>query len=250
VQVRDKEATPKLIGPLQDELNRQVPGAWITVRQLQTNPVETPVEVLITGQADTDPRTESDDIRSLRGYRIQVMDIVRQSPGIAVLRDDWSPDSPQMKIEIDPDRANLVGIRTPMSQHPRLPPLAETRWVYIRRGIRTSRLLSASGRRIARGFHRSKISTSTHRKRMSKSIAFGGDVERHPRDGADSASRTLPNLIYLVLPTPGVLASEVLAPIEPKLIALKKSLPPGYQLQIGGERQSKLMDSRISLSFF
>jgi hypothetical protein len=65
VQVRDKEATPKLIGPLQGELNKQVPGAWITVRQLQTNPVETPVEVLITGQADTDPRTERK-----RGYPI------------------------------------------------------------------------------------------------------------------------------------------------------------------------------------
>src|SRR5438132_3746634 len=38
VHVRHKEATPKLIGPLQDELNKQVPGAWITVRQLQTNP--------------------------------------------------------------------------------------------------------------------------------------------------------------------------------------------------------------------
>src|ERR1700675_1610823 len=110
VQVRDKEATPKLIGPLQDELNKQVPGAWITVRQLQTNPVETPVEFLITGQADTDPRTESGDIRSLLAIASQAMDIVRQSPGIAVLRDDWSPDSPQMKIEIDPDRANLVGI--------------------------------------------------------------------------------------------------------------------------------------------
>src|SRR5438046_8316952 len=110
VQVRDKEATPKLIGPLQDELNKQVPGAWITVRQLQTNPVETPVEVLITGQADTDPRTENADIRSLRAIASQAMDIVRQSPGIAVLRDDWSPDSPQMKIDIDPDRANLIGI--------------------------------------------------------------------------------------------------------------------------------------------
>ena len=64
VQVRDKEATPKLIGLLQDELNKQVPGAWITVRQLQTNPVETPVEVLISGQADTDPRTEADPIPS------------------------------------------------------------------------------------------------------------------------------------------------------------------------------------------
>jgi multidrug efflux pump subunit AcrB len=110
VQVRDKEATPKLIGPIQEELNKQVPGAWITVRQLQTNPVETPVEVLISGQADTDPQTESEDIRSLRTIASEAMDIVRQSPGIAVLRDDWSPDSPQMKIEIDPDRANLVGI--------------------------------------------------------------------------------------------------------------------------------------------
>jgi len=58
VQVTDKEATPKLIGPLQSALNKQVPGAWITVRQLQTNPVETPVEILISGQADTDPRAE------------------------------------------------------------------------------------------------------------------------------------------------------------------------------------------------
>src|SRR5438552_10785733 len=66
VQVRDKEATPKLIGPLQDELNKEVPGAWITVRQLQTNPVETPVEVLLTGRAKPNRRTESEDILSLR----------------------------------------------------------------------------------------------------------------------------------------------------------------------------------------
>src|SRR5947208_3637284 len=44
VQVSDKEATPKLIGHLQNALNKQVPGSWITVRQLQTNPVQTPVE--------------------------------------------------------------------------------------------------------------------------------------------------------------------------------------------------------------
>src|SRR5437773_5134966 len=110
VQVRDKEATPRLIGPIQRELNEQVPGAWITVRQLQTNPVETPVEVLISGQADTDPRTASEDIRSLRAIASQALDIVRQSPGIAVLRDDWGPDSIQMKIQTEPDRANLVGI--------------------------------------------------------------------------------------------------------------------------------------------
>src|SRR5258708_13002035 len=86
VQVRDKEATPKLIGPLQDELNKQVPGAWITVRQLQTNPVETPVEVLISGQADTDPRTESEDIRSLRPHTPPTHVIVPLPPGISHFR--------------------------------------------------------------------------------------------------------------------------------------------------------------------
>jgi len=46
------------------------------------------------------------------------MDIVRQSPGIAVLRDDWSPDSPQMKIEIDQIAQTSWELRTPMSQPP------------------------------------------------------------------------------------------------------------------------------------
>jgi multidrug efflux pump subunit AcrB len=110
VQVSDKELTPKIIGPLQSALSRQVPGAWITVRQLQTNPVETPVEILISGQADTDAKDEATDIQTLRGIARQAIDVLRQSPGIAVMRDDWSPDSPQVKIQTDPDRANVVGI--------------------------------------------------------------------------------------------------------------------------------------------
>src|SRR5947208_3881562 len=97
VQVRDKQATPKLIGPLQSALNKQVPGAWITVRQLQTNPVETPVELLISGQADTDPRAEIRDIQTLRTLVSQAMDGVRQSLGAPVLWDDCGPESPQVK---------------------------------------------------------------------------------------------------------------------------------------------------------
>jgi len=44
----------------------------------------------------------------------------------------------------------------------------------------------------------------------------------------------------LCFPKPGVLASEILGPIEPKLNALKSSLPPGYQLQIGGEKAKQV----------
>src|SRR5882757_2464330 len=89
VQVSDKELTPKIIGPLQAALSREVPGAWITVRQLQTNPVETPVEILISGQADTDVKDEPADIQTLRGIALQATNVLQQSPGIAVMRDDW-----------------------------------------------------------------------------------------------------------------------------------------------------------------
>src|SRR6202023_2235099 len=94
VQVSDKDLTPKIIGPLQSALSRNVPGAWITVRQLQTNPVETPVEILISGQSDTDIKDEAADIQTLRGIATRTISVLQQSPGIAVMRDDWSPDSP------------------------------------------------------------------------------------------------------------------------------------------------------------
>ncbi len=110
VEITDKEASPKLARPIQDALDKEVPGAWITVRQLQTNPVENPVELLISGQADVDARNEASDIRTLRQIARQAEDIVSQAPGISVLRDDWFPDDVQQRIQIDPDRANVVGI--------------------------------------------------------------------------------------------------------------------------------------------
>ena len=110
VEVTDKEASPKLARPIQDALDKEVPGAWVTVRQLQTNPVENPVELLISGQEDVDPRNEVSDIRTLRQIAGQAQDIVRQARGIAVLRDDWFPDDVQQRIQIDPDRANVAGI--------------------------------------------------------------------------------------------------------------------------------------------
>src|SRR5271167_94813 len=110
VEITDKEASPKLARPIQDALDKEVPGAWITVRQLQTNPVDNPVELLISGQEDVDARNEASDIRTLRQIAAQAQDIVRQAQGIAVLRDDWFPDNVQQRIQIDPDRANVAAI--------------------------------------------------------------------------------------------------------------------------------------------
>src|SRR5216684_2111332 len=248
VQVRDKEATPKLIGPLQDELNKQVPGAWITVRQLQTNPVETPVEVLMSGQADTDPRTEAEDIRSLRTIASQAMDIVRQSPGIAVLRDDWSPDSPQMKIEIDPDRANLVGITNADVATSTAAAISGDPVGIYKEGNKNIpivvRLRPQDRARLSQVENLYVNSSQENVKVPLLSVATLKDILETARIRRREHFRTLSILCF---PAPGILASEVLAPIEPKLIALKKSLPPGYQLQIGGEK-AKQVDGFTNLA--
>jgi multidrug efflux pump subunit AcrB len=241
VQVRDKEATPKLIGPLQYELNKQVPGAWITVRQLQTNPVETPVEVLISGQADTDPRTESEDIRSLRTIASQAMDIVRQSPGISVLRDDWSPDSPQMKIEIDPDRANLVGITNADVAMSTAAAISGSPVGIYKEGNKNIpivvRLRPQDRARLSQIENLYVNSSQENVKVPLLSVATLKDILETARIRRREHFRTLSILCF---PSPGVLASEVLAPIELRLIGLKKSLPPGYQLQIGGEKAKQV----------
>jgi multidrug efflux pump subunit AcrB len=59
IQLRDKDATPAVIGPLQSALSQEIAGAYVTVHQLQTNPVEFPVEVQISGTSDVDPSQET-----------------------------------------------------------------------------------------------------------------------------------------------------------------------------------------------
>jgi multidrug efflux pump subunit AcrB len=248
VQVSDKEATPKLIGPLQDALNKQVPGAWITVRQLQTNPVETPVEILISGQADTDPRTESQDIQTLRTLASQVMTAVGQSPGIAVLRDDWAPDSPQVDIEIDPDRANVVGITNADVANSSAAAISGAPVGTFKEGDKSipivARLRPQDRAQLSQVKSLYVYSSRQDTRVPLLSVASVRNILETGRIRRREHFRTISILCF---PVPGVLASEVLGPIESKLKVLKNSLPPGYQLQIGGEK-AKQDDGFLNLA--
>ena len=237
VQVSDKEATPKLIRPLQAALNKQVPGAWITLRQLQTNPVETPVEILIAGQADTDPRKEVQDIQTLRTLASQVMNVFRQSPGVAVLRDDWAPDSPQVKIEIDPDRANLVGITNADVANSSAAAISGAPVGTFKEGDKSipivARLRPQDRAQLSQIKSLYVYSSRQDTRVPLLSVATVRNILETGRIRRREHFRTISILCF---PAPGVLASEVLGPIESKLKDLQNRLPPGYQLQIAGEK--------------
>src|SRR5271167_1718357 len=40
----------------------------------------------------------------------QVQDILRPIRGVQVVQNDWFEESPEVKLKIDPDRANLAGL--------------------------------------------------------------------------------------------------------------------------------------------
>ena len=249
VEITDKEASPKLARPIQDALDKEVPGAWVTVRQLQTNPVENPVELLISGQEDVDPRNEVSDIRALRQIAGQAQDIVRQAGGIAVLRDDWFPDDVQQRIQIDPDRANVAGITNADVAGASATAMSGTTVGVFKEGDKNipivARLRMEERAQLADIKNLYVYSSQTNNRVPLLSIATVGNSLETGRIARREHFRTISILCY---PQPGVLASEILGPILPKLQQFKKNLPPGYQLRIGGEN-AKQVDGFTNLKF-
>jgi multidrug efflux pump subunit AcrB len=249
VEITDKEASPKLARPIQDAMDKEVPGAWVTVRQLQTNPVENPVELLISGQEDVDPRNELSDIRTLRQIAGQAQDIVRQAGGIAVLRDDWFPDDVQQRIQIDPDRANVAGITNADVADASATAMSGAPVGVFKEGDKNipivARLRMEERAQLADIKNLYVYSSQTNNRVPLLSIATVGNSIETGRIARREHFRTISILCY---PQPGVLASEVLGPVLPKLQQVEKNLPPGYQLRIGGE-SAKQIEGFTNLKF-
>jgi multidrug efflux pump subunit AcrB len=236
VEITDKEESPKLARPIQDALDKEVPGAWITVRQLQTNPVENPVELLISAQEDVDATKEVSDIRALRQIARQAQDIVAQAPGVAVLRDDWFPDEVQARIQIDSDRANVAGITNADVAGASAAAMSGTAVGTFKEGDKNIPIVARlrMQERAQLGDIKNLYVYSSHNSNRVPllSVATIGNFLETGRVVRREHFRTISILCY---PQPGVLASEVLNSVLPKLQDFQKNLPPGYQLRIGGE---------------
>src|SRR5258708_34597050 len=80
------------------------------MNQLQTNTVEFPLEVRIANTSDVNPIDEPADNRTLLMYGEKAAAILRNAPGVAMTQTDWLNEAPQLKLNIDPDRANFAGL--------------------------------------------------------------------------------------------------------------------------------------------
>src|SRR5258707_5365483 len=176
------------------------------------------------------------------------MDILRPSPGVSVLRDDWGPDSPQVKIEIDPDRANLVGISNADVANSSAAAISGATMGIFKEANKNipivARLRSQDRAQLSQIKSLYVYSSQQNTRVPLLSVATVRNILETGRIRRREHFRTISILCF---PAPGVLASEVLRPIESNLKDLQNRLPPGYQMQIAGER-AKQVDGFTNLA--
>src|SRR6266404_1447586 len=247
IQLGDKEITSELIEPLQAALSAEIPGAYVTVHQLQTNPVEFPVEVQISGISDVDPKQEPEDIQNLRRLAGQVQDILRSARRVQVVQNDWFEESPEVKLKIDPERANLAGLTNRDVANSATAAISGSTVTALREGNQQIpvivRLRSRERAQLSDVQNLYVFSQQSPQKLPLRSISSVQNAMETQRIRRQEHFRTIGIHAF---PQPGVLASELLKEVTPQLEAFRRNIPPGYRMQIGGE-QAKQLDGFANL---
>jgi multidrug efflux pump subunit AcrB len=236
VRVTDKDVTPDIVGPLQAHLSANMPGAIVDLHQLQTNPVPYPIAVRLSGRATVDAKAEAQDVRTLRRLSAEVQKIVRQSPLVARVRDDWGNETLRVTIDIDPDRANLAGVTNQDVALSSAAGISGAEVATVRDGDRdipvVARMIAPQRASLSDLENLYVFSTEDDNKVPLLDIATIGHKLTTERYRRLEQFRTVS--VY-GFPRPGALASEVTDQILGPLREFEKTMPPGYTMEISGE---------------
>jgi len=227
VEVTDKHFTNELVGPLQTALSREVPGARIDVRQLETGkPVGIPVSVRISGA----------DVGVLHQLSGQLQAIMRSQPNATRVRDDWGEPAMTVRLTVDPDRANLSGVTNldvALSSAAAMTGLPISTYRERDKQIPIAVRLRMEERAGLSDLQNTYVYSQTTNQRVPLRQVSNVTTELAvPKIKRRNQFRTV---TVSAFPIPGVLPSEVLTPLLPKIKEFQKNLPPGYFLEIGGE---------------
>jgi multidrug efflux pump subunit AcrB len=154
-----------------------------------------------------------------------------------VVQNDWFAESPEVKLTVDADRANLAGVTNRDVAASTAGAINGTTLTTLRLGDRqipvVARLLPQERAQLSDIENLYVYSSSGTQKvplRSVSSIHNELDTERIRRQ---EHFRTIGVHAW---PQPGILPSEVLNRALPKLREFEANLPPGYRMDIGGEQ--------------
>ena len=236
IEITHKDDTPKLVPLIQKAVSSTIPGALMDVRQLQTNPVNYPIEIRVSGQADVNASSEPQDNRALRAVATRVGNILKDVPFCKRVRPDWFEQSFAMNLLVQPDRANLAGI---------------TNWDVARsaNGALSGETVSVlrEGDRQIPIVARLRLDERAQLADLQNLYAYSSaGSQKVPLVGISNTENDIQTqrvirieqfrtISVQAFPLAGYLPSQVIRTAMQKLQELQRSAPPGYNVQIGGE---------------
>jgi multidrug efflux pump subunit AcrB len=236
IQLNDKRDTGKLVARWQDALSANVPGARIDVRQLETSrAIDAPVEVRISGQ----------EIGALRSLAEEVKAIFRAIPEADRVRDDWGAESFVANLKVEQDRANLAGISNVDVAASSAVGISGFEVTSLREGnqqipvvvrLRVDERAKLSD--VQNLYVYALQSPARAPLRQISGIDYQLQSEKIRRR---NQFRTITVSCF---PVAGVLPSQVYNAARARLDGFEQSLPPGYKMSIGGEREQRLKGFR------
>lgn len=236
IEVNDKEITPEFVRRLQPILTASVPGARMDVRQLLTNPLEYPVEIRISSNADLAAQSETADNRILLSLAGQVEDIFRSLPLAERTRNEWGDENTQLELTVDTDRANLAGITNLDIANSSTAGMSGTTVTTLQDGDKQIPVV-ARLRMDERGQLSDIENLYVYASQDNSKIPLlqVSNVSHDLVTGRIVRLEQFRTVNVRTFPKAGHLSSEVLKAAMPKLQKFKNNLPPGYSMVIGGE---------------
>jgi multidrug efflux pump subunit AcrB len=235
IELADKKDTPGFVARLQPALAAALDGARADVRELETNAVGIPIQIKVAGGADTDPRAARGEIARLRAIADRVTQILRAVPIASGVRDDWDEESFVVKLDVDPDRANLVGLTNQDVAGSAAAGISGDQVASLREGDRqipiVTRLRLEERARLADVKSLYVYSSQGTQKAPLGALATTRYALETQRIRRMEHFRTI---TVLGFPVAGAYASQVMNAARPELTALAQALPPGYTLTIAG----------------
>jgi multidrug efflux pump subunit AcrB len=231
MEVRDKHDTEHLVAPLQRRLMAQIPGARVDVRQLESGKaVGIPVSIRVSGS----------DIAVLRGFADEAKAIFRAIPIAERIRDNWGAPSFSVRLQIDPDRANLAGVSNVEVAQASVAGITGLQVTTLREGDKQipviARLRMQERAQLADVGNLYVYASDGQQRIPIRQITT---IEQEMRTEKIARRNQFRTITVGAFPVEGMLASQVFNAAEPKLRELARRMPPGYKLEIGGEQEEE-----------
>ncbi len=234
INTHTEEEVPRLLVKLRDELDQRVPAVRCVVKQLEQGvPVEEPIQVRISG----------DNLDVLRQFADEAAQVLRAAGGYHV-HDDLGLRMPNLKIDIDQDRANSLGVGNLQIGQISQAAFAGLKVTELREGDRLIPVLIRL--RVEERNEAEKIRTLYVQDRNGKGVPLDSfaTVKIQPEFVTIPHYNQLRTVTVRAYARFRELPSSVLKRARSGLSALH--LPPGYQLRYAGE-EKELRQNRAEM---